>query len=318
MKIFTYLSIIILFIFSSCQNDNVQLINNTLHAVPTVNAGASKLVYIPSDSVSVTGSGSSQNGPIAAYLWSFVTGPNQPIIVSPGQRTTLIKNLVLGNYVFQFSVIDSAGIVGVDTMVVKVLPSIFNPGNQTITLQPANNVNELNFMLQAYVNATTHTSSLLAMNYSPLLADTIISRGAFKFDLSGIPAGATLVSASLSLFSNPTPTSGPMPFLANFGTNNAMRIMRLRNNWTPTTTWFQQPIGDTASAVMLPHTNLNALDVLDIDVKQQVNQMLSLGNNGFIISLIDDQFGNINCGRNFASSLHPTASKRPKLVLVYQ
>jgi hypothetical protein len=317
MKIFTYLSFIFFILFSSCQNDNVQLINNTLHAVPVANAGVSKLIYAPNDSVLVTGTGSSQNASIAAYLWSFVSGPNQPVIVTPGQKTTVIKNLAIGNYVFQFSVIDSAGIVGVDTMAVKVLPAQFNPNQQTITLQPANNPNELNFILQAYQNNSSHTSSLLAMNYSPSFADTIISRGVFKFDLSMIPVGATLLSASLSLYSNPTPTSGPQPFNANFGTNNAVRLMRLTNTLVPTATWFQQPIGDTSTSVVLPHTNITSLDMLDIDVKQQVNQMLTISNNGFMITLTDD-FNNKNNGRNFASSLHPTASKRPKLVLVYQ
>ncbi len=298
---------------SSCQNEVAQIINAASHVVPVANAGPSKTIQLPINTDTLRGTGTSANGPISGYLWSLVSGPNNPIIVSPSARITAINNLIAGNYIFQFAVIDSAGYTGVDTVSVKVINSTVPP-QQTVTIQPNNNPDEFNFAVLGGANASAHIIELVAEAWTnggvPLTA-----RGAFKFNLSNIPSNATLVSAKLSLYSNPTPLNGPGTGASNSGSDNSMIIRRLNSSWTTATPWASQPAADSSTGVLIPHTNLPSLDLIDINVKPMVESMQTNGNYGLILRLQNEVIYNI---RNFASSIHPDATKHPKLVVVYQ
>lgn len=130
--------------FVSCQNEAAEFIES-VHKIPVANAGPSRTVTLPVNTVTLNGSGTSANGPITGYLWSMVSGPNTPSIQTPGAKNTVINNLIAGNYIFQLMVVDSAGYTGVDTTSVNVLPSAI-PVPQTITLQPSNNQKEITFL----------------------------------------------------------------------------------------------------------------------------------------------------------------------------
>jgi hypothetical protein len=307
------LSIICCLFFLSCQKDVAELINVPTHAVPTANAGPSLVVQLPISSITLIGTGSSQNAGIASVSWSFVTGPNIPTIITPGLRTTVVNGLIKGIYIFQFTVVDSAGFIGVDTATVTVKPDPNAP--QTLDLFVTGNNNEQNFALFNGNNVNFQNIELLAYA-SPTGINFQRARGAFKFDLTAIPTSSTIISAKLSLFSNPTPINVIQGAAANFGTNNAFSVMRLRNVWNATTSLNQQTfLIDSSNVLSSPHTNLPILDVENIDVKPLVDSMRSQGNFGFTIAL-QNEFGT-NC-RNFASSTHPNTAKRPKLTVVYQ
>ncbi len=298
--------------FSSCQNEVAQIISAATHAVPVANAGPSKTIQLPINKDTLRGTGSSANGPITGYLWSLVSGPNVPVIVSPSSRITAITNLIVGNYIFQFAVIDSAGYTGVDTVSVKVLASL-TPTLQTLVLQPANNTDELVFAVQSGANASSVLPELVAMAWTNGGAP-LTTRAAFKFNLSNIPTSATLISAKLSLYTNPTPWNGDH-VNANSGSNNAMWIRRLNSAWSISTPWISQPTTQTSTEVLIPHTSQPFLDLLDIDVKQMVDSMRISGNYGMMVGLQNEVI--YNC-RNFGSSTHADPTKHPKLVLIYQ
>ena len=69
------------------------------------------------------GLGTSENK-IVGYLWSQVSGPGLATIVSPSAASTVVRSLKSGEYIFQFAVIDEKGLTGVDTLAVKVNPSL--------------------------------------------------------------------------------------------------------------------------------------------------------------------------------------------------
>ena len=295
------------FLFFGCQKENEELTLN----IPEANAGIYQTIQLPTSNVTLNGSGVSKNGKIVGYLWSLVSGPTVPAIASPSSPSTAVSALVAGTYIFQFAVIDSVGLTGVDTTSVIVKPAAI----QTLSLQPAtNHVNELNFALWGTQNASAHDIDIDAgawtWNGLPLLI-----RGAFKFDLSGIPANASILSAKLSLYSNPTPINGDL-INANSGSNNAMYIRRITSSWNGTTaTWQTQPSTETANQILIPHTASPSLDLVDIDVKEMVTTMHQTANYGFMITLQNEQAFTI---RQFASSNHTNAAKRPKLVVTYQ
>lgn len=294
--------------FTSCQKD---IVNGTTQAPPVAEAGNTQAIQLPAASFTLTGTGTSSNGAIVGYLWSLVSGPNVPVIISPSSASTAVTNFIAGTYRFQFMVIDQAGLTGVDTVSIFVTQAPI----QTLTLQPANNVNEVHLGIW---NGADYT------NRQPLEIDgaawtsggtPLTTRGMLKFDLSSIPANATILTAKLTLYSNPTPLLGNF-IDANFGTNNSLYLGRLTGNWDPATvTWQTQPAIDFATQISLPHTNLSFLDLVDIDVKSLVSPMVASNNYGFLFRLQTEVFYNI---RVFCSSRYANASKHPKLVITYQ
>ena len=242
----------------------------------------------------------------------MVSGPNIPAILSPGSATTVVNNIVTGSYIFQLLVIDSIGLTDVDTVSVLAKAAI----QQTFTAQPANSTTELTM----YQTANNGNYSDPASPESAAVAWTsgggfFNARGIIKFDLSTIPSNSTIVSAKLTLFSNPTPLNGN-GINANFGSNNAMYIQRITSTWNSATVWQNQPAADATTQISIPHTNLSVLDLVDVDVKDMISAMIMTNNNyGFMLRLQNEVIFN---SRIFCSSRYADAAKRPKLVIVYQ
>lgn len=295
-------------LFWSCQKETDEQL---LQSPPTANAGPSQAVQLPQASITLTGSGTTTNGTITAYLWSLVSGPNVPVINSPGSPTTTVTGLIAGTYIFQLMVVDNAGLTGVDTTKITCTQAPI----QTLSLQPANNTNEVHFaILGGIPQSDPNAPELVAASWTSGGAPYDF-RGAFKFDLSSIPASATILTASLTLYSNPTPLNGDQ-VNANSGPNNSMYIRRLLSNWSASTlTWSNQPASSVSDQVLIPHTLASFLDLTNIDVKAQVATMVTTGNYGFLIGLQNETPYN---SRIFCSSKYSNTSKHPKLVITYQ
>ncbi len=118
MKLFPFpyrvFALLITLSFFSCQKDVENLVNESLNP-PVVDAGVLQTVQSPISSAILTGSATTTNGRITAYLWSMVSGPNSAVIHTPGSSSTRISNLIIGSYLFQLMATDSAGLTGVDT-----------------------------------------------------------------------------------------------------------------------------------------------------------------------------------------------------------
>jgi len=297
------------FVLTACQKDDDVV--DIDPKPPVADAGPAQTIQLPTNSVTLTGSGITTNGHITGYLWSLISGPNVPVITKPSSASTTVTGLVAGTYHFQFMVVDTAGLTGVDTtsVVVNQAPQ------QTVTLQPSNNpADERNIVIIGSQDGSSHDKDLDAAAWTIAGATTYI-RGAFRFDMSSIPANATIVSAKLTLYSIHDPTNGDL-VNANSGTNNAMYIRRIISYWDGNTvTWQTQPATTTSDQLSIPHTNQSFLDLVDLDVKTMVDAMRTNGNHGFMISLQNETIYNI---RQFCSPFHVDATKHPKLVIVYQ
>ncbi|HLG41218.1 MAG TPA: DNRLRE domain-containing protein [Chitinophagaceae bacterium] len=281
--------------------------------VPVANAGPSQNVTLPFSSITLTGSGTDEDGQIVAYLWSQVSGTNTPLIANPGSASTTVSGFVAGNYVFQLMVTDDDGATGVDTLTVKVNPA----PEMTLTLQPANNPNEVALAIINGVNGSGNGWIDLSAVAWTTGGNPVTLRSLLKFDLSSIPQTATIVSANLNLYSHPAPTPEGNLVDANFGTNNSMVVQRVVSDWSPlTVTWFNQPAGASQNQVVVPHTSASSLD-LTIDVTNLVSTMVSTNSNyGFLTKLQNEV---AYTSRVFISSRSPlSATKFPKLVVVYR
>ncbi len=88
--------------------------------------GSNQNITLPTNSLTLIGSGTDPDGTITAYQWTKIAGPTSFTIVSPTQASTVINSLVQGVYQFELRVTDNSGAFGRDTVVVTVNAAIPN------------------------------------------------------------------------------------------------------------------------------------------------------------------------------------------------
>ncbi|MBS1509716.1 MAG: right-handed parallel beta-helix repeat-containing protein [Bacteroidetes bacterium] len=121
--------------------DTMQVtVNPGANIPPTANAGADQVITLPTNSTTLTGSGTDPDGTITAYAWTKISGPAAGSITNPAAAATTVTGMVQGVYLFELKVTDNNGATGKDTMQVTVnpapnIPPVANAGvNQVITL----------------------------------------------------------------------------------------------------------------------------------------------------------------------------------------
>ncbi len=87
---------------------------------PSANAGTAQTVTLPSNTVTLTGSGSETNGTIVSYAWTQTAGPAGATIAAAGQATTAVSGLTQGSYTYQLTVTDNSGVTATSTVQVTV------------------------------------------------------------------------------------------------------------------------------------------------------------------------------------------------------
>jgi hypothetical protein len=303
---FLSLPCFLLFFIVSCTKPIIE------NKVPKSNAGRDTSYLLPLEFITLSGSGSDDDGTVTGYIWSQVSGPSAATISNPGAPSTEIKNVVPGRYVFQLAVIDDKGATGVDTTAVLFTSTTI----KTRTIEPVNNPYEIKMM---YFNGNDESG-----NNQP---DIVLSawtrdglpfhgRSAIKFDLTGIPTGAKVLQARLLLYSYPVPINGNKQD-ANFGADNSFLVQSIASGWEISTIkWFYMPFLSSTRKVVVPHTTERFQD-LNIDVTNIYEYIVSSGiNHGIFMKLQNEVI--YNC-RIFVSSSNTTYSaKRPRLVIQYE
>lgn len=136
-------------------------------------------------------------------------------------------------------------------------------------------------------------------------------RSLVEFDLSGVPANATIDSATLSLYWNSVTTS------AGQAGTNATFLQRITSSWTETgVTWNNQPTTTSQNQVSLATSSSSTQDYPNIDVKNLVIDMLNnpTSSFGFEIKL---QTEAVMRSMKFCSSDFATPAMRPRLKICY-
>src|SRR5690606_41046760 len=88
---------------------------------PVANAGPDISLTLPTNSFTITGTGSDSDGSVASYLWTKVSGPSATLGGTTTSRLAL-SNLVEGTYVFALRVTDNSGATAEDRVNVVIHP----------------------------------------------------------------------------------------------------------------------------------------------------------------------------------------------------
>ena len=209
--------------------DTMQVtVNAAPNIPPTANAGPDKIITLPTNNVTLTGSGNDPDGNITAYLWTKISGPAAGTITNPNNASTTVTGLVQGIYKFELKVTDNGGAVGRDTMQVTVnaapnIPPTANAGpDQTITL-PTNNVtltgsgNDPDGNITAY-QWTKISGPAAGTITNPNNATTTVTglvQGIYKFELkvtdNGGAVGRDTMQVTVNIAPNIPPTANAGP-----------------------------------------------------------------------------------------------------------
>lgn len=93
---------------SAVSRDTVQITVFSANQPPVVNAGTAQTITQPVSSATLSGSASDIDGSIASHVWTFITGPVTPLIVSPSSYSTNVTGMTAsGIYTFRLSATDN-------------------------------------------------------------------------------------------------------------------------------------------------------------------------------------------------------------------
>ncbi len=210
--------------------DTVQItVNPDPNIAPTANAGADQIITLPTNTVTLNGTGNDPDGNITAYLWRKISGPAAGALVNAASATTNATGLIQGIYLFELRVTDNSGAFGRDTVQVLVnTPPTANAGaNQVITL-PTNTTTLSGFGTDADGNITSHLwtkiSGPAGGNLStPANAVTNVTgliQGVYQFELTVTDNHGALGRATVQV----TVNAANIPPVANAGPDQSITL----------------------------------------------------------------------------------------------
>jgi hypothetical protein len=117
--------------------------SDNVNKAPVADAGASKSITLPINTVTLNGSGSDPNGSVVSYQWVQISGPATATLSETNTTDPVVSSLVEGNYVFELRVTDDEGATDSDRMFVEVeAPTNQSPqahaGTDLTIVRPAN------------------------------------------------------------------------------------------------------------------------------------------------------------------------------------
>jgi len=115
----------------------------TINNPPVANAGPDKTIQLPTNSTTLNGSGTDNDGSIVSYTWTKISGPNGSALSAPNNATTNVTGLTAGQFVYRLTVTDNSGATAYDDVSITVtnaanIPPVANAGPDKNVQLPTN------------------------------------------------------------------------------------------------------------------------------------------------------------------------------------
>ena len=218
--------------------DTMQVTVNPVGAnvPPTANAGPDQTITLPTNTVTLSGTGTDPDGTIVAYLWTKISGPAAGTITNPANAATSVTGLAQGTYKFELRVTDNVGAFGRDTMQVIVsppssnIPPTANAGSdQTITL-PTNSLilsgsgTDPDGTVVAYLwtKVSGPAAGTITNAATPATSVTGLVQGVYKFELRVTDNNGAFGRDTMQVTVNPA--AGNTPPTANAGPDQTITL----------------------------------------------------------------------------------------------
>lgn len=194
---------------------------------PVAAAGANKTIQLPTNSTTLTGSGSDPDGSVVSYAWTKISGPVTGTLTNASTNVLTLTNLVQGVYVLRLTVTDNNGATGTDDASVTVeaanVPPVANAGPaRTITL-PVNSTtlngsgSDSDGSIASYLwEKISGPTATLTGAATPTLSLTSLVQGAYTFritvtDNDGATASSQTTVTVLPAATNQAPVANAGP-----------------------------------------------------------------------------------------------------------
>ena len=212
--------------------DTVQITVNAANIPPTANAGTDQSITLPTNTVSLSGSGTDTDGSISIYSWTKISGPSGCTITDPASAATSVTGLVQGVYQFKLDVTDNNGATGSATVQVTVnaanIPPTANAGtNQSITL-PTSTVSlsgsgtdtDGSISIYSWTKISGPSGYTITNPASAATSVTGLVQGVYQFKLEVTDNNGATGSATVQI----TVNAANIPPTANAGTNQSITL----------------------------------------------------------------------------------------------
>lgn len=271
----------------------VNVLPQTVNQTPTANAGEDIALTLPTNSITLFGTGSDPDGSIATYTWSKISGP-VATLTNETTATLTLTNLTVGAYVFRLTVTDDQSATGIDDVVLTIndvganqLP-ISNAGPDRIIILPSSSINingngSDDGSINNYLWTKTGGPSATLINSSkPVLTASDLIEGTYTFSLQvtddqGVTNSDEMVLQVLSASINQPP---------NVNAGSDVSLILPKNNIT-----LKGAASDGGSIVSYEWTQVSAgaSTMSDIDQPNLLLTNLTQGQYAFRLTATDNE-----------------------------
>lgn len=141
-------------------------------------------------------------------------------------------------------------------------------------------------------------------------------RTLLRFNLSNIPSGAVVQSATLYLYSDPASTASGPTSNSPYSGSNAVYFEKVTSNWAETSvTWNNQPVTTTTGRIWQA-ASTSTTENIQVNITSFVQEWVNSPSANYGMKMVLENEVRYR-GRAYASEEHPTSSIRPKLVITY-